>query len=240
MDTDPQALTVSQIKTLLSEAGVELPTTKQPRQFYVDLFLDHQKSQQKTPKKRKSRHSLNVFQSGSKKSPLDEEEKEPIKKRKSLAPGDMQRQQQSPPQAQSSQNQPLQAQSHHLQPQPQVSPPQHQHQPQDAPVQYTQPQSQPLQLPLRGIQPLPQPIPYLPQAQPSSQPVREPQRQSHKHQLPSTLFKSLPQSQNPSHSSTANKQSNYIAPQYLPNYRQVPQQPNALTQQTATPQVKYY
>jgi hypothetical protein len=97
---DPTTLTVSRIKALLSEEGVELPTTKEPKSAYVDLFnaykaklLEKTQSPQPPaqtttpPRKRKLRHSINVFQSGAKKQLTDDEgsdQQKKIKKRKSL------------------------------------------------------------------------------------------------------------------------------------------------------------
>lgn len=97
---DPNKLTTTQLKALLSEDGVELPTTKQPKSTYVEIFNERKeevlekirKAKEAAnppttpPRKRKLRHSINVFQSGSKKSLLtdDEEQTKKAKKRKSL------------------------------------------------------------------------------------------------------------------------------------------------------------
>jgi hypothetical protein len=51
--TEPSTLTIAQLKSVLSEQGVDLPPDKRPKQDYVDMFLDYQK-QLKKSKKRKS------------------------------------------------------------------------------------------------------------------------------------------------------------------------------------------
>eukprot|EP00026_Physarum_polycephalum_P000744 Phypoly_transcript_00745.p1 GENE.Phypoly_transcript_00745~~Phypoly_transcript_00745.p1 ORF type:complete len:660 (+),score=105.84 Phypoly_transcript_00745:1885-3864(+) len=238
LGTDPATLTVSRLKALLSEEGVELPTTKEPKSTYVDLFNAHKakllekKPTQTTtatttpPRKRKLRHSINVFQSGTKKQLTDDESgdhQKKIKKRKSLGINDDSSNQIDPPP-------PISTSAHHPIPSRSLSPPRYVLPPLPT---YSQPHPyQPTSSQPQAHDPVPSRIPSssLHSFQSPHQPQSSQPSHLRKYQLPPTLFQ--PQ-QKPGQASGVKYQgATYISPLYFSGGTPAP--PNPFTASTTT------
>ena len=56
LDFDPKKLTVAQLKSKLTEHGVDLPMKKENKPFYVEMFENLQEKKRKESKKRAKEH----------------------------------------------------------------------------------------------------------------------------------------------------------------------------------------